>query len=92
MRIDLFLKVSGLLRKRSLASLACSTGNVFINGRRAKPSISVKTGDLIAVTKPDGTILHIEVIRIPAGQVSRKERTNLFRLLEEPDSELSGGT
>ena len=49
MRLDKFLKVSRLIKRRSVAGDACSTGHVSVNGKEAKPATSVKVGDVIGV-------------------------------------------
>ena len=47
MRIDKFLKVSRLIKRRGVAAEACDTSRVVLNGREAKPGARVKVGDVI---------------------------------------------
>ena len=47
MRIDKFLKVSRILKRRTVAQEACSEEKVVINGKAAKPSTNVKIGDVV---------------------------------------------
>ncbi|NMA34467.1 MAG: RNA-binding S4 domain-containing protein [Clostridiaceae bacterium] len=49
MRIDKYLKVSRLIKRRTLANEACETGHVTINGKTAKPGTEVKIGDVIEI-------------------------------------------
>lgn len=49
MRIDKFLKVSRLIKRRELAKALCEAGDVKINGKAAKPSSEVKEGDAIEI-------------------------------------------
>ena len=49
MRLDKFLKVSRIIKRRSVASDACDTGHVMLGGKEAKPGASVKVGDIISV-------------------------------------------
>ena len=49
MRIDKYLKVSRLIKRRTLANEACETGHVSINGKPAKPGTEVKMGDTIEI-------------------------------------------
>lgn len=49
MRIDKYLKVSRLIKRRTLANEACETGHVKINGKPAKPGTEVKVGDIIEI-------------------------------------------
>ena len=50
MRLDKFLKVSRLLKRRTVANEACGMGKVDVNGKPAKPSAAVKIGDIIGLT------------------------------------------
>lgn len=49
MRIDKYLKVSRLIKRRTLANEACETGHVRIGGKPVKPGTEVKVGDLIEI-------------------------------------------
>jgi ribosomal 50S subunit-recycling heat shock protein len=49
MRLDKFLKVSRLIKRRTIANEACDAGRVTINGKPAKASATVKTGDIIEI-------------------------------------------
>jgi ribosomal 50S subunit-recycling heat shock protein len=49
MRLDKYLKVSRIIKRRSVASDACDTGHVMLGGREAKPGAVVKVGDIISV-------------------------------------------
>ena len=50
MRLDKYLKVSRLIKRRTVACEACTTGRVTVNGKVAKPSADVKIGDVISLT------------------------------------------
>ena len=49
MRLDKFLKVSRILKRRTVAQEACDGGKVDVNGKSAKPSCQLKVGDLVCV-------------------------------------------
>lgn len=49
MRLDKFLKVSRLIKRRTVANEACDAGRVMVNGKPAKASLNVKVGDEIAI-------------------------------------------
>ena len=49
MRLDKFLNVSRVIKRRSVANEACDTGHVSINGKVAKPSAEVKVGDIVSI-------------------------------------------
>ncbi|PWK07871.1 RNA-binding S4 domain-containing protein [Tumebacillus permanentifrigoris] len=50
MRLDKYLKVSRLIKRRTLAKEVCDQGRIVINGRQAKASTSVAAGDLLTIT------------------------------------------
>ena len=50
MRIDKYLKVSRLIKRRSIANEACDSGRISVNGRPVKASYDVKVGDIIEIT------------------------------------------
>ena len=52
MRLDKFLKVSRLIKRRTIANEACDAGRVLVNDKPAKASLNVKTGDMIERMKP----------------------------------------
>lgn len=82
MRLDNYLKTSRLIRKRSLAKELCKQGAVAINGLEAKAGKEVKEGDRIVIDLWN-VMMEVEVMRLPAGNVSRSEARELYRLLTE---------
>ena len=63
MRLDKFLKVSRIIKRRTIANEACDAGRVMINGRVAKASTDVKVGDVLEImfgTKP----VKVEVLSV----------------------------
>jgi ribosomal 50S subunit-recycling heat shock protein len=83
MRIDLFLKLSGLVKTRSLAEKACDAGAVSIDGRTAKSASRVAVGSVVVLRKPSGEELTLAVRGIPASRsVSRAERELLYQMLD----------
>jgi ribosomal 50S subunit-recycling heat shock protein len=67
MRLDKFLQVSRLVRRRTLANRFCDAGRVTLNGHRAKPSAEVSAGDVIGVNFGMRRIT-ARVARIPSGR------------------------
>ncbi|MCI8852431.1 MAG: RNA-binding S4 domain-containing protein [Lachnospiraceae bacterium] len=49
MRLDKYLKVSRLIKRRTVANEACDAGRVMVNGKTAKASVDVKVGDVIEI-------------------------------------------
>lgn len=83
MRIDLFLKVTGLLKTRSIASKAIGAGAVELNGSKAKASSAVEIGSLISLIKPDGARTTVKVLVVPLSKnVSRKDRSSLYTVID----------
>ena len=66
MRLDKFLQVSRLVRRRALANRLCGAGRVTVNGRPADPSASVRAGDVIGVDVGDHRI-RARVREVPAA-------------------------
>ena len=64
LRIDLFLKMSRLIKRRSLAKEICDAGCVQINGRVAKAGASVQVDDVLTMDVRD-RLLRVRVLRIP---------------------------
>ena len=62
MRLDKFLKVSRLIKRRTVANEACDAEKVFVNGKAARASYEVKTGDIIEINI--GKPLRVRVLEI----------------------------
>ena len=56
MRLDKFLKVSRLIKRRTVANEACDAGRVSVNGKPAKASVNVKVGDIIEIAFGQKTV------------------------------------
>jgi ribosomal 50S subunit-recycling heat shock protein len=63
-RLDLFLKTSRLVKRRTVAQELCGSGSVLVNGQSAKPGRIVRTGDRITLRFPSRTI-EVEIISVP---------------------------
>ena len=72
LRLDLFLKRSGLVKRRPLAATLCDNGYVTINGRPAGPGKAVKVGDRLEVRYARKKVL-VEVTEIPGKSVKKGE-------------------
>lgn len=79
MRLDKYLKVSRLIKRRTVANEAADSGRVLLNGKEAKPSANVKVGDIIEIGFGNKTV-KVEVLAV--ADTSRKEEAKeLFRYL-----------
>lgn len=81
MRIDKFLKVSRILKRRTVAQEACEQEKVIINGKSAKPSKEVKAGDVVELKYSSGT-LKFEVLAVK-DVVKKDEASQLYRIITE---------
>ncbi|MEI6157314.1 MAG: S4 domain-containing protein [Atribacterota bacterium] len=79
MRIDKFLKVSRLIKRRTLSQIACQNRRVFLNDRVAKPASPVKVGDEITIVS-SVLKLRVKVTAVPVGNVAKGE---LYEVMEE---------
>jgi len=82
MRLDKYLKVSRLIKRRTVANEVASGGRVFINDKSAKPSAEVKEGDVLRLEYFNKTLL-VKILKVPAGNVSIQESKDLYEIIEE---------
>lgn len=79
MRLDKYLKVSRLIKRRTVANEACDAGKVLVNGKPARASYEVKVGDEIALTM-GARELRAKVISVQET-VSKNDAALLYELL-----------
>lgn len=79
MRLDKFLKVSRLIKRRTVANEACDAGRVMVNGVVAKASVKVKVGDVIEIQFGTKNV-KVEVLDIQ-DTTKKEEAKELFRYL-----------
>ncbi len=79
MRLDKYLKVSRLIKRRTVANEACDAGRVQINGKTARASAAVKEGDIIEIAFGTRTV-KVEVLDVQET-VRKDDAKELFRYL-----------
>lgn len=79
MRLDKYLKVSRLIKRRTVANEACDAGRVLVNDKVAKASVSVKPGDIIEIAFGNKTV-KIEVLQVQET-VKKDEAKDMFKYL-----------
>lgn len=79
MRIDKFLKVSRVLKRRTVAADACKGGKVSVNGRDVKPSYELKIGDVVEIRFGGGS-LKFKVLALKET-VKKDEAATLYEVL-----------
>ena len=77
MRLDKFLKVSRVIKRRTVANEAADNGRIAVNGKIVKPSYEVKVGDIVEIKFGD-KISRFEILRIPTNQ---KELNEIIKIL-----------
>ena len=79
MRLDKFLKVSRLIKRRTVANEACDAGRVLVNDKPAKASLNVKTGDVIEIQFGSKAV-RVEVLDVQET-VKKDDAKGLYRYL-----------
>ena len=79
MRLDKFLKVSRIIKRRTVANDACDAEHVFVNGKRAKASYDVKEGDVLEITFGQRA-LKVRVIDVKEHTL-KAEAANLYEVI-----------
>jgi len=79
MRLDKFLKVSRLIKRRTVANEACDAGRVLVNGKTAKASVLVKAGDTLEI-QFGNRMVKVEVTEVKET-VKKEEAKEMFRYL-----------
>ena len=88
MRLDAFLKVSRLIKRRSVAKELCDKGRVLLGGTKAKPGREVKPGDVLTVRLTRRKVV-AEVVEIPRGNVPKERAAELYHIIEDTKLEES---
>ena len=84
MRLDKYLKVSRLIKRRSVANDACDATRVMVNGKVAKASYNVKIGDLITVTFGNKSVT-VRVLEI-VDTTKKAEAAGMYEVVSEDEA------
>lgn len=79
MRLDKYLKISRLIKRRPVANEACDAGRIQVNGKVAKASVQVKVGDIIEIAFGDKQV-KVEVLSINETY-NKEEAKELYKVL-----------
>ena len=79
MRLDKYLKVSRLIKRRTVAAEACSAGKVSVNGKGQKPSYDVKVGDILELTFGE-KIIKIQVVSLQEF-VKKEDADSMYKAI-----------
>ena len=80
MRLDKYLKVSRLIKRRTVANEACDAGRVLVNDRPAKASAQVKAGDTIEIQFGGGKNVKVEVLDVKET-VKKEDVESMYKYL-----------
>ena len=81
MRLDKFLKVSRVIKRRTVAASAADAGRVTVNGRLSKPGHQIKEGDVIEVAFGE-SVLKFRVLRV-SETVKKEEADSMYEIINE---------
>ena len=81
MRLDKFLKVSRILKRRTVAQQACDGGNVDVNGKPAKPGHQLKVGDLVCVHFASASLTFR--VKMLKESVKKDEASEMYEIIAE---------
>ena len=81
MRLDKYLKVSRIIKRRTVANDACDAEHVMVNGRRAKASYDVKEGDIVEITFGQ-RVLKFKVLTV-RDSVAKADAATMYEIIEE---------
>lgn len=82
MRLDKWLKVSRLIKRRTVAQMACEQGRVYVNEKPAKSSLTIKEGDAVHI-ELGSRALTIKVLEVPLKTPPAKLASTLYEVVEE---------
>lgn len=81
MRLDKFLKVSRVIKRRTLAKEVCDRGQVEVNGRPAKAGADIKPGDMVRINFGSRKVV-LEVVSVK-DNIPAKSAAELYRMIED---------
>lgn len=81
MRLDKFLKVSRIIKRRTVANDACAGGHVSVNGKPAKPGAEVKAGDVLEIRFGE-RVSRFEIVSV-AEHAAKADAADMYRALSE---------
>jgi ribosomal 50S subunit-recycling heat shock protein len=82
MRLDKFLKVSRLIKRRTVANEVSDMGRVLVNNNPAKPAKQIKENDIITIEYAN-RVVKAKVLKVPTTNVSVQEAPSLYQLVKD---------
>ena len=84
MRLDQFLSLSRLIKRRTQAKLACERGLVYVDGDKAKPAKEIKVGQKVLLDLARKK-LELEILKLPSKSLSKSQAKELYHIISEED-------
>jgi len=81
MRLDKYLKITRLIKRRTVAKVLIDEGNILVNGKTGKPSSNIQISDIVEI-KLGSRFLKIKVLEISAN-ANKIESKNMFEIIED---------
>lgn len=82
MRLDKFLKISRIIKRRPVAKAVCDSGRILVNDHPAKAGKELNEGDILHV-KLNSRILMCKILSIPVGNVRTADASSLYEVISE---------
>jgi len=82
MRLDQFLKVSRIIKRRTIAKAVCDDDRIEVNGHPAKAGKEVQEGDVLRLNL-NSKILTCQILSVPKGNVNMSQAPSLYKILSE---------
>lgn len=86
MRLDKFLKLSRIIRRRPVAKAVCDSGRILVNDLPAKAGKDLREGDILRVNL-NSKILTCKILSIPTGNVRAADAPTLYEMISEETTE-----
>lgn len=84
MRLDKFLQVSRIIKRRTVATTLCRHGRIQVNGQKAKAGKALVVGDILSIRIGEQEPSVYEVIKLPSGAVSKEKVPALYQSIPAP--------
>jgi len=91
-RLDKYLQMSRIIKRRTVATELCKAGRVLVNNQPAKPSKELQIGDRIALSFGSKGRLECEVLSLPEHGVRKEEATSLYRTIADTRASIEENT
>ncbi len=89
MRLDKFIQLSRIIKRRTVAKKVCDSSHVSVNNQQAKAGKELKAGDVLEINLGARGVLTCEVLEIPKGGVRKEQAASLYRIISQthPDED-----